>query len=137
MQAEICEAVGTFNNGADDAQPLAMGWNGTAWTIQSTPTPAAVADLSGISCSSATACVAVGEVTQFTGVYGPTHALVEVWNGNDWTVQAAANTTSDESQGLSRVSCSSPIACTAVGPGSVTAGPGGIGVLVPLVERYS
>ncbi len=42
---------------------LAEGWDGTKWAVQTTPNPTGASgdsDLSGISCASATACMAVG-----------------------------------------------------------------------------
>lgn len=41
--------------------PLAEGWDGTSWTIQSTAAPGSFDDtLNGVSCTSATNCIAVG-----------------------------------------------------------------------------
>jgi len=62
--------------------------------------------LTSVSCTSATACTAVG--------YHHTHlTLAERWNGKKWTIQPTPNPANDSY--LTDVSCTSPTACTAVG----------------------
>lgn len=39
---------------------LAEAWNGSSWTVQPTPNPDGYASLAAISCTSASACTAVG-----------------------------------------------------------------------------
>jgi hypothetical protein len=99
-----CIAVGDYYNGTDTVT-LAEAWNGSTWTIQTTPNPAGSvsAGLDGISCSSATACVAVGS------------GFAEGWDGSTWSLQTIAKPQGGTRPGLSRVSCSSSTACTAVG----------------------
>jgi hypothetical protein len=48
-------------------QPLAEQWNGSAWTIQSTPNPTGSNqnELYAVSCASSTTCTAVG-----AGIFG-------------------------------------------------------------------
>ena len=55
-----CEAVGQFY--ASGEASLAEVWNGTSWTVQSTPNPSGAADsyFDGISCASSVTCVADG-----------------------------------------------------------------------------
>jgi hypothetical protein len=67
--ANSCIAVGYYINGADAIVTLAEAWNGTKWAIQSTPNPnlAAGSYLNGVSCTSATACTAVGD--SYNSVY--------------------------------------------------------------------
>ena len=90
--------------------PLVEAWNGTTWAIQpagrsfSTPFNA----LYGVSCRSATACIAVG-TSYHAGAYEP---LAERWNGTTWTIQP---TPSPNGGDLTQVSCTSARACTAVG----------------------
>lgn len=77
-----CMAVGT--GGSDlGGTALAEQWNGTAWTLVA---PAGVlgvqyTNLYGVSCPSATDCVAVGEDSAAGG-----STLVEHWNGSTWSV---------------------------------------------------
>jgi hypothetical protein len=105
-----CEAVGVYAKPKTNATlTLAMGWNGTSWTIQSTPNPtgATHASLSGVSCPAAGVCTAVGGYS--TGTSGGT--VAESWNGTAWTIQA----TPSGGGTLSAISCTSSAACTAVG----------------------
>ncbi len=107
-----CTAVGHFFNGADGGETLAERWNGTAWTIQTSPNPsgAAASDLTGVSCASISACTAVGSSRN-----GGIVSLAERWNGVSWTLQGTPNPTGLGIAGLSGVSCKSSTACTAVG----------------------
>src|ERR1700733_3307233 len=52
-----CIAVGTYGTSGDT---LAENWNGTAWTVESTPNPAGGSSntLAGVSCGTPDACVA-------------------------------------------------------------------------------
>lgn len=121
--AASCVAVGSFttSTGADPALggpfvPLVAQWDGTAWTSQSAPVPAgaATAALTGLSCTSPTACVAVGSSsTTAPGnaeLYSP---VAETWNGASWSVQTTPSAFSTSS--LSGVSCTAATACVAVG----------------------
>ncbi|MGD0395211.1 MAG: hypothetical protein ABSC41_21525, partial [Acidimicrobiales bacterium] len=110
-----CTAVGTYEYSSDVFATLAEVWNGTRWTVQTTPNPKDAIDsyLDAVSCSSATACTAVGqyESSSYAEV-----TLAEVWNGTSWTVQTTPNPSGAfYGTELYGVSCSSPVACTAVG----------------------
>lgn len=110
--ATECTAVGAYNN-AGVQETLAERWNGTAWTIQTTPNPtgALASVFGGVSCTSATACIAAGAYLNSSD-YALT--LAESWNGTTWTIQTTPNPNSKDSQFI-RLSCSSSTACTAVG----------------------
>jgi hypothetical protein len=118
-----CAAVGwqESNTTAYDV-PLAETWNGSSWTIDSVPVPTGIgnADLTGVSCASATACTAVGYYGDSSGLQ---QILIEVWNGASWSLQNAPSPSGARSPSLSGVSCTSPTACTAVG-GYGTSGAG-------------
>ncbi len=79
----------------------------------------------GVSCTSATACTAVGTTYSSTGY----QAIAEFWNGTGWTTQATTHLAGWDSS-LTAVSCTSAVACLAVGnldrPGAV----------LPLAERW-
>jgi hypothetical protein len=93
---------------------LAEAWNGKTWTIETTPNPKGIGDLYGVSCTSVTACTAVGA----SGLrnYGNTNlTLAEAWNGRTWTIEPTPNPNGSRESSLSAVSCSSANACTAVG----------------------
>jgi hypothetical protein len=103
-----CTAVGeTINSGI---QALAERWNGTEWTIQTTPGPTETS-LTGASCTAANSCTAVG-LGAGKGERG--RALAESWNGKEWLQQSAPTPETTESR-LSDVSCTSSTDCTAAG----------------------
>jgi hypothetical protein len=111
--ATACTAVGeTFDPGGN-AATLAERWDGTNWTIQPTPNPAAFSSLFGVSCPSATACTAVGGYETVGNA-----TLAERWDGTSWTIQSTPNPTA--LSGLGGVTCTSATACTAVGAGATS-----------------
>jgi hypothetical protein len=112
--ASACTAVGYYDNGAGTPVALAEGWNGTAWAIQSAPDPdgAQGSYLDGVSCSSASACTAVG---YYVNSAGATVTLAEGWNGTAWAIQSTSNPSGAEITVLDGVSCPSATACTAAG----------------------
>lgn len=128
--ASACTAVGGFVNSAGVRATLAEVWDGSRWAIQPTPNPsgARASALQGVSCASRNACTAVGYAQR------PPHrakqlALVEVWNGQSWKmVPTPAMTHSNE---LLAVSCTSSVACAAVG------WRGGGGSREPLAETWN
>jgi len=106
--ADRCEAVGYFFS-AGDYFPFAEAWNGTAWKLQSTPNPAGATNtaLSGVSCTAANACEAVGGASS-----GP---LAEAWDGTAWKLQSTPNPGGAANSELYGVSCSAASTCEAVG----------------------
>lgn len=114
-----CVAVGSYTNKANIVLPLAERWNGANWSIQRTPHPAGAkrASLSGVSCTSRSACTAVGGFGKpFDPELQPIGAaLVERWNGTRWTIQRTPKPPGATNASLSGVSCTSRVACTAVG----------------------
>ena len=88
--ATSCMAVGDAGNAADTSDAtLAELWNGSTWTAETTVNPATFSELSSVSCTTATHCVAVG--ADSASATGAIHPLVEVWNGSTWTQQTAPN----------------------------------------------
>jgi hypothetical protein len=86
--ATSCMAVGDYSDQAGDADTtLAEQWNGTTWTVVTTPSPAALSALVSVSCSSPVHCVAVG-VSGATAA-GAISPLTEVWDGTTWTAVTA------------------------------------------------
>jgi hypothetical protein len=110
-----CVAVGAYSNAADVAQPLIEHRSARAWSVQQAPSPLgpASSQLNAVSCSSATACTAVGS---YTNASGPFLLLAERWNGVTWTIQPAPATGA-----FNGVSCPSATECTAVGGEGPTA----------------
>jgi hypothetical protein len=110
----FCVGVGHFVNSSGTTVTLAEKWNGTEWSIQSSPNPseARASFLWGVSCSSSTACTAVGEYTNSSGVNVP---LAERWNGTEWVIQTTPNPSGSTATSLQNVSCPTASTCMAVG----------------------
>jgi hypothetical protein len=94
--------------------PIVDRWTGTTWSSQALTLPTATtsAQLSDISCSSATTCTAVG---YYDTVAQPRRTLALRWNGTSWSAQSPvhpANATESELQG---VACPAAATCVAVG----------------------
>jgi hypothetical protein len=109
-----CIAVGVLLNSSEKAMSLAERWNGTTWSAQEPPDPTSAKEgyLSGVSCTSSTACIAVGGFVNSSGSDLP---LGEKWNGTTWSAQEPPLPTGARGGGLSGVSCTSSIECVAVG----------------------
>jgi hypothetical protein len=129
-----CTAVGSFVTRSGSSLALVERWNGTSWSIQSTPNPrqangGRVSYLGGVSCASTTACTAVGHSGNISGTSGA--ALTERWNGAGWTIQRTPHPADATASFLSAVSCASPRSCTAVGFANRASGG------VTLAERWN
>lgn len=108
--ATSCTTVGTVVH-----KPFAERWNGSEWSsiTPSNPIGATEASLEGLSCTSSTACMAVGHFHESTG---KDKSLAESWNGSAWS--ELATPAPEEAEGgtdLYGVSCLSSTSCFAVG----------------------
>jgi hypothetical protein len=114
--ATACTAVGDYLNSSNTDLTLAERWNGSSWAIQPTPNPAGAEGsvLSGVSCTAATACTAVGYYDN-SSFGNPALTLAERWNGSSWTIQPTPNPAGATQSVLSGVSCTAATSCTAVG----------------------
>jgi hypothetical protein len=110
---QACTAVGGSSHTLSSSSlTLAERWNGNRWSIQPIPTPKGTSDgVSGVSCPSGRACVAVGGAFHMTRRRQTT--LTEAWNGKRWRVQATP--TIKAPSALYAVSCTSASSCVAVG----------------------
>jgi hypothetical protein len=117
-----CVAVG-----GSPAGTLAERWNGKDWTIQATPNPpgSAGSGLTGVVCTSASFCMAVGFPIDSAGNFAGT--LAERWNGKSWAIQPTPNPA--PGSGFGGVACTSASFCVAVG-----GGPAGVRTLA---ERWN
>ena len=105
--ANMCMAAGSIESVDNSTIGWAALWNGTTWTSTSLPLqggPGVLAQLTGISCTSATSCLAVGA----EGASLQT-AVAFHWNGTTWA------DVSPNSPGLAGVSCTAATSCMAVG----------------------
>ncbi len=106
-----CTAVGSSRKTSSEiGTPLIERWNGSEWSIESSPSVGTVS-LGGISCVSSKNCIAVG--TSVGETLEESSPLAERWNGKTWTIQTVAP--SSEPASFDGVSCSAAKACTAVG----------------------
>jgi len=117
----FCMAAGSYvprpkEGGVYPSYPLFELWDGSAWSVLASPTGGGI---SGISCSSAHFCMAVG----VTNVHnGGSHlgefSLAEVWRGAKWAVVTSPppppGVPAYEAQ-LGSVACTSRNSCLAVG----------------------
>lgn len=126
-----CTAVGQYALSGGNEMPMAEGWNGTEWALQTMPNPSGSsrANLYEVSCASASSCVAVGYYKNSSGVYV---ALVEAWNGSEWKIQTTPEPPGALNVILMGVSCTASTACTAVGYYE-----NGSGTMVSLAERWN
>ena len=112
--ATACTAVGghRFSPQGLSVLTLAERWNGTAWSIQPTPTPLGAGDagLSGVSCPAATACTAAGAFGNPPG----SNTLAEHWDGTAWSIQPTPNPGRGDNF-LDTVACPAPATCLATG----------------------
>ena len=65
-----CTAVGYYYAANATTGIYAEAWNGTRWSLQTTPVPPGTADsaLFGVSCTSASTCTAVGYYSGRSGI---------------------------------------------------------------------
>src|SRR5882762_2090428 len=78
--ATSCMAAGFYINQRGQQSPVTEVWNGSSWTIEAVPLPfgTSFGVLRGVSCTSATACTAVGGAG---GSEVPDQPLAVRWNG--------------------------------------------------------
>ncbi len=112
--ATDCTAVGYYRN-SGGVFPLAERWNGTGWALQSPVAPAGslATFLNGVSCMSATACMAVGTIDNSSTK--SIQDLAEYWNGTTWAIQPTQAAFAKVDFTLGAVSCTSGTDCLAVG----------------------
>jgi hypothetical protein len=108
-----CMAVGEYSS-AGGSFTLAERWNGSAWSITTTPSlpgGAVMGELVGVSCIGPSWCAAVGDDT----VAGNNDTLAEVWDGTAWTIVTTPDPGVNTRDYLMGLSCFSQTSCSAVG----------------------
>jgi len=113
-----CTAVGISEafegTRSPGAKTLVERWDGTAWSVSPSPTPAApFASLGAVSCASATSCDAVG--MDSASLVATSKAFAEHWDGTAWKIVTVATPKGAKTTLLSSVSCRSANSCDAVG----------------------
>ena len=108
--ANACLAVGYFKSPLPKAPPwwaVAQRWDGEKWWPLPAPGFSNSVQFLGVSCTSASACIAVGMIDG--------DRLAMTWNGSTWIyIQPPLPVGFPESK-LEAVACTSSTACTAVG----------------------
>jgi hypothetical protein len=109
----MCLAVGQSGSSA-----VAARWDGSTWSSHTVPTPADIRleTLTGVSCSSASACAAVGTGARVSQDGSVTAELAARWDGSTWAVGELPTPNGEESQ--LAVSCPAAASCVAVGGSS-------------------
>ena len=109
-----CRAAGYYNvPGAGVAQTLVEHWDGTAWTIESSPNVSSTQNNAffGLTCPTASDCWAVG----YNSASGAIQTLIERWDGSNWGIVPSPDTSAAQTNVLNYVACSSNYDCWAVG----------------------
>ena len=125
-----CTTVGTDFTTSNTANTVAALWDGTDWSIATTPDAAGAttSTLAGVSCLSADFCMAVGSA----GTTSPdVITLAEQWNGSVWSVETTPNVDGAIQTFLTSVACPATNECIAVGYGLSAAG------TIPIAEQWN
>ncbi len=116
--ASGCVAVGGYRTRTGTELTTSERWNGKRWSISLTRNPPGISRAyldGGVSCTSSTACVAVGYYEIGTGSTSRWYPLAERWNETRWSIQRTPNPAGATETYLEGVSCTSSKACMAVG----------------------
>jgi len=126
-----CTAVGSYLKGETTTTAQAMRWNGTSWAVQTVPAMEGEkeSDLFGVSCSSASACMATGF---FKNSGGTKVGLVDSWNGSVWSGQSPPSPSGAKEAALGSVSCTAATSCGGVGNYRDSSG-----IMRTLAERWN
>jgi hypothetical protein len=106
-----CVAAGSYVTKSGTFS-LAESWNGTSWTIQTTPNPEGATEtkLKGVSCKVITACIAVGYSNA-----GGKWATAMRGNSGTWSLETIPKPAESISSEFHGVECNSATSCVAVG----------------------
>ena len=114
VSTTFCVAAGVYSNGTR-LQNLLLTWNGSTWSLddaQALSTSASQSNvLTGVSCVSASFCVATGYFVNSIG----SHGLMLTWNGSSWALAAGPFSIAATQASLTGVSCASTSFCVALG----------------------
>jgi hypothetical protein len=110
----LCAAIGSGYPPAESPVTSFLDvWNGRTWniTLWAGPTGGGPAQLSSVSCVSASDCIAVGS----DGGVADRYATALAWNGSVWTTAALPGLASTRLSLFSHVTCWKDGGCTALG----------------------
>jgi hypothetical protein len=113
--SEACVAVGQQEPVSGTISTLGEHFTAGTWRLDTTPNPGSGIDpLLAVSCSSTTACTAVGSTAARTG------AIAERWNGTSWALQTTAEASTKNFEGVECYSAEGCIAVSGVGAGALS-----------------
>jgi hypothetical protein len=104
--SSYCVADGEY--GFVPMYPLIESWNGTKWSIMTSPAKSN-GSLTEVSCASVSSCVAAGT---YMDSDGNNHLYAQSWNGKSWSATPAAT---PEYAEFNDVACVSATDCTGAG----------------------
>lgn len=130
-----CVGVGFYKNSGGSIVPLAESLTVhegvQTWELQApvTPTGATEARLTGVSCTTLSACTAVG---YYKNSGGTLVTLAERWNGTKWEAETTVNPSEAKEGRLLSATCTSEKACRAMGYYENS-----VGAVVTLIETWN
>ncbi|HET9592328.1 MAG TPA: fibronectin type III domain-containing protein, partial [Solirubrobacterales bacterium] len=108
----VCFAGGEFEPAAGTPMAFVERWSGGSWATQTFPST--VASIEGLSCTTASECIAAGYV--LNGTTKVKTVATARWNGTSWALQATPPLPTGAKESVFRdVSCQINGLCTAVG----------------------
>jgi hypothetical protein len=116
----LCVAAGSYLDSSGNYQGLLIAGHGTSWTATEAPLPAnagasPIVGLLGVTCASASQCIAVGYYTDSKLSY---QGLLLTWHRSSWTATEAplpAGAGTNPGANLSGIACPSASTCVATG----------------------
>jgi hypothetical protein len=114
-----CMAVGSTDDKVGRPKPFSETWSGTQWSVAHTPDAHGRPSerLVGVSCTSATACMAVGSGCSSASACG---ARAARWDGTSWSGVGTAKLAHHADAEMTAVSCADASDCVAVGSSSLS-----------------
>jgi hypothetical protein len=87
--ASACTGVGIYRDSGGLQTSFVQRWNGTSWSLQSSPNPVGSTNtvFQGVSCASASFCVGVGDWNNGKS-WQP---MAQEWNGSAWALDTTPN----------------------------------------------
>jgi hypothetical protein len=130
-------AVGSYLTSTTHVHTLAEQWNGISWAIEtvSSPSGTTYGTLGGVSCTSTSACAAVGGYSTATGAFQADKLLAVQWNGTKFGVKTTPSPSGTTFATFTGVSCTGPGACTA--DGGISTSSAAQLPSAPLAERWN
>ena len=119
-----CWAVGDFHDDGniqgDNFPSKIEHWDGTAWTVVTSPTAPSITGpvanyLNAVTCVSASDCWAVGQYNAVGGRVGEFQPLIEHWDGTAWNIVTSPSANTSDGNYLNGVTCTSQSDCWSVG----------------------